>query len=102
MSELEDTLLLAIRGAGLPIPEREYRFAAPRRWRFDFCYPDRKLAIECQGGIYSGGRHARGYGIDADLEKHNAAVLRGWDVLYFTSSMINGGLALDTLRQALG
>ena len=39
MSDQEEKLLLLIRDAGLPEPEREWQFYAPRKWRADFGWP---------------------------------------------------------------
>lgn len=101
MSELEDTLLLAIRGAGLPEPEREVRFCA-RRWKVDFFWRDRDVIAEVEGGTWTGGRHTRANGFEGDCEKYNMATLLGKKVLRFTGAMVRDGRALDTLRQALG
>ena len=30
----------------------EYRFSPPRRYRWDFCHPESKVAIEIQGGVW--------------------------------------------------
>jgi hypothetical protein len=38
-SDLEQALLTQIRQAGLPAPEREYRFDWDRGWRFDLAWP---------------------------------------------------------------
>lgn len=67
-------------------PEREYRFAAPdRQWRFDFCWPAFRVAVEIDGGIFVGGGHNRGLQFTQNCEKLNAAVMRGWRVLRFTT-----------------
>ena len=97
MSRLEETMAWQIRAAGLPAPVREYRFCE-RRWRFDFAYPDRKLAIECEGAVWSGGRHTRGKGFIADCPKYNRATVLGWDILRFTGDMIDSGEAIATLQ----
>jgi hypothetical protein len=91
-----------MRAAGLPIPAREHRFCDHRGWRFDFAWPDRMLALEVEGGIWSGGRHTRGAGFEADCEKYNTATISGWRVLRVTSSMITSGVALQMVEQALG
>lgn len=70
---------------GQPEPATQHRFCDFRRWRFDFAWPERMVAVEIQGGHWSGGRHVRGKGYQADCEKHNAATLRGWRLLHFTS-----------------
>lgn len=71
-----------------PQPVREYRFQPPRRWRFDLAWPEQKIAIELEGGIWTGGRHTRGKGFEADCEKYNMAALMGWRVLRYTSTML--------------
>jgi len=96
-SNLEDTLYRQMEAVGLPLPEREYRFAPPRRWRFDFAWPDRKLAVEVEGGIWVRGRHNRGAGFVRDCEKYNTAVLLGWRVLRFTPGMIRSGEAIKAI-----
>ena len=73
-----------------------------RNWRLDFAWPwpERKLAVEIEGGVYSGGRHTRGKGFEADAEKSNAAVLAGWRVFRFTADHLDSGYALETLEAA--
>jgi very-short-patch-repair endonuclease len=100
-SPLEETLALHLRAAGVPDPKREYKFHATRKWLFDFCWPDRRLAVEVEGGIYSGGRHVRGDGFQKDVEKYNTAALDGWTLLRFTSAMIKSGEALAQIEAAL-
>jgi very-short-patch-repair endonuclease len=101
MSALEETLVLHIRAVGLPAPEREFYFAKPRRWRFDLCWPGRKVAAEIEGGTWVQGRHSRGSGMRKDAEKYNAAALDGWRVLRFTADMIRDGSAISTLERAI-
>lgn len=87
--------------AGLPTPWCEYWFAKPRRWRFDYAFPDSKLAIEVEGGAFIGGRHTSGSGFLKDMEKYNAAVLLGWRVLRVTPRMVASGEALTLVERAL-
>ena len=75
-----------------PIPE--YQFAKPRRWRADFALPDSMLLVEIEGGVWTGGRHTRGSGFVADIEKYNAAAMMGWAVLRFTPDMVKKGEAI--------
>lgn len=84
-----------------PEPVREYRFDSTRRWRFDFAWPALKVAVECDGGTFTGGRHVRGTGFEKDAEKLNAAALQGWTVLRFTQRQITSGAALEAIEQAL-
>jgi hypothetical protein len=77
----------------------EHRFAPPRRWRFDFAHPGRKLAIEVQGGIWTRGRHSRGGQNQLkEMEKLNAAALDGWLILYFSPQQVHSGAALRVVR----
>lgn len=99
-SELEELLALLIRAEGLPEPEREYRFCK-RRWRFDFAYPEHKIGIEVQGGIYSRGAHSRGRGLERDYEKLNTAQILGWRVLQVSGKMIDDGSAIEMIKQLL-
>lgn len=93
-------LLLQIRAVGLPLPVEEHRFCK-RRWRFDLAWIDRKLAVECEGGIWVGGRHVRGKGFERDCEKYSEAAILGWRVLRFTTGQIESGYALDAIERAL-
>jgi len=97
----ERSLATLIDWDGLPAPIREYQFHPTRKWRFDFAYPDAKVAIEVEGGSFSSGRHTRGAGFEGDCEKYNAAAIRGWCVLRVTPRMIEDGRALSWLRRAL-
>lgn len=101
MSQLEDTLLHQMKLVGLPTPEREYRFAPPRRYRADFAYPDKMLLIEVEGGVWVRGAHTRGGHYNSDCEKYNLAAMNGWKVLRFTSNMINDGTALGVIEKVL-
>jgi len=96
MTKLEFAILLRIRAAGLPAPAQEYRFHPTRKWRFDLAYPDKKIAIEAEGGVWTGGRHTRGGGYTKDAEKYNAAVVLGWRVLRYPAGLV--GNVVDDLK----
>ena len=83
-------------------PVREHRFWSGGRlkpsgetttfskWRFDFAYPELKLAFEVEGGTWiprSGHTHPIAYA--KDCEKYNFAVKLGWTVYRVTPEMIN-------------
>jgi very-short-patch-repair endonuclease len=101
-SDLELALAFQMAVHKIPAPVREHRFCPPRRFRFDFAWPEQKLAVEVDGGSWIAGRHNRGAGFAKDAEKANLAVLHGWRVLHFVGSQIDDGTAIDTIRQALG
>lgn len=71
-----------------PPLEKEVRFCPTRKWRFDFADSSAMVAVEVDGGTWSGGRHTSGVGFDGDCEKINAATLAGWRVFRFTGSML--------------
>jgi very-short-patch-repair endonuclease len=89
--------------ADLPEPRFEYRFHPQRKWRFDVAWPEHKLAVELNGGVYTQGRHTRGKGYEGDLEKLNAAVLLGWRVLQYSTGMMRNDPAgmLEQIQEAL-
>lgn len=66
----------------------EFRFAPPRRWRFDFAWPQHKIALEVEGGVWTKGRHTRGAGFMADIEKYNEAACLGWRVVRTTPDLL--------------
>jgi hypothetical protein len=98
-----DLALLSPLSSPLPAFLREYPFHVERRWRFDFAWPARKLAVEVEGVTYGdkGGRHQRAAGLEGDCEKYNAAVLLGWRVLRFTPRQIKRGEAIPVIEEAL-
>ena len=101
ISKAEDQLAGHIFVLQLPKPVREHRFHPTRRWRFDFAWPDQKIAVEVDGVLPGrGGRHQRMAGFDADTEKTNAAAILGWKVLRFTPRAVNSGEAVQTIERA--
>jgi len=66
---------------GIPAPYFEFRFHPDRLWRWDLAWPEHRLAIEIDGGVWIQGKHGRGSGIVKDQEKRNAGVLLGWRYL---------------------
>jgi very-short-patch-repair endonuclease len=93
--------LTIVRALKLPLPTPEHRFDPVRRWRFDWCWLDRKLALEVEGGVWRGGRHTNPIGFVKDIEKYNAATLQGWRVLRCTPQMIDTGEVIPLLEAAL-
>jgi len=87
----------------LPRPVPEFRFALHlgRKWRFDWAWPSRFVALEIDGGLFVGGRHARGAGIRADMEKLNEAAALGWCVLRCLPEALADTATTELLRRAL-
>jgi very-short-patch-repair endonuclease len=80
------------KACGLPEPRPEYLFHPVRKWRFDYAWPDQKIALEVDGGIWTQGRHTRGAGKKNDMEKFTAAAMYGWRILYFEPSELDHAL----------
>ena len=72
-----------------------------RKWRCDFAWPDRRLIVEVEGGVYTQGRHTRGSGFTKDLEKYNALTEAGWKVLRFSRREVTSGEALNVIQRVL-
>lgn len=85
----------------LPAPVLEYRFHPKRQWRFDFAWPDQRVALESEGGAWSGGRHTRGAGFAADCEKYSEAAILGWCVLRVLSDQLASADTAALVKRAL-
>lgn len=95
----EETLALQLKAEGI-LYSREWKFHPVRKWKFDFIVgPD--IAIEVEGGTWSGGAHSRGKHFEDDCEKYNTATLFGWRVFRFTTDMVKKGVAIEFIQRAL-
>lgn len=84
-----------------PPTQREHRFHPERGWRMDFAWPEYRVAVEVEGGVWGMGRHNRPRGFIADTEKYNAAAELGWIVLRFTGQAIKSGKAIEQTLDVL-
>lgn len=107
-SEVVEKLQQQLQLAGVPRPQPELRFHEVRKWRFDLAWPEHRVAVEVDGGVYAigedgqqGGRHQRPAGFENDCEKLSTAAAMGWRVLKVSPSMVRSGLALQLVEQAL-
>jgi len=102
--------------------KEELVFHPTRKWRFDWaiisnadtkeidgwdndwewCGKHLRLAIEYEGGVFTGGGHTRGVIYSGNAEKYNEAALMGWTVLRFTAPMVRAGSHIDQINRALG
>ena len=94
MSVNERIFYQGLKGYGIERPVKEYRFYPTRHWRFDYAWPDLKIAAEIEGGAWIQGRHTRGSGFVKDLEKYNMATMEGWSVLRIQPNQLASAAAL--------
>lgn len=78
----------------------ELQFHNTRKWRFDYAIPAAQVAIEVEGGAYTQGRHTRGRGFEADMEKYNTAEAMGWHVLRVTPEWLCAPKTIEMIRTA--
>jgi very-short-patch-repair endonuclease len=85
----------------LPMPVRQYQGVPGRDYRSDFAWPEQKLAVEVDGGTWSGGRHTRGGGYAEDCVKINELECLGWHVIRCTTEQVTSGQALAWVERLL-
>ena len=85
----------------ISIPESEHKFLSTRKFRFDFCWPDNMLAVEIEGGVWTGGRHTRGSGFVKDMEKYNLATCAGWRILRYTPQELRQSATYVMIKECL-
>ena len=93
LREVDLVLAADLRALHLGVVHREYRFDPERKWRFDYCIPAVKLAVEIEGGVWTHGRHTTGSGFVADCVKYNSATANGWTVFRFPTKTVTMGEA---------
>ena len=67
-------------------PETGYKFHPSKRWRFDFAWPSRQIAIKYEG-IFSVG----------DCDEYNEAQKMGWTVFMLIAAQVESGAASELL-----
>lgn len=81
----------------------EYKFHPERNWRFDYVTyskdPEKSVAIEIEGAIWTQGRHTRGKGYLKDLEKYREAAALGYKVYRFSTQEVLTGVARKFIQE---
>jgi len=118
MSRLEDCFIFHANAMKLPHYEREYRFAAHhvglgkgirqrlkdadmQDWRYDFFFPDSKLAVEINGGNWVQGRHTRADALQSEYRKEYASDVCGHVLIKFDGEMVKSGEAIQRTKQMI-
>lgn len=109
-SPLEDEFAWQLKAEGISFI-RELCFAPPRKWRFDFAFPEYRIAVEIEGGTdgfrnaegawVRAGRHQSRAGIANDMEKYNTAARLGWLVFRYPRARVRDGTASLELKGLL-
>ena len=100
-SEGEVKLATALKALKIDF-EQEFEFHPKRKWRADFHLAGKKILVEVEGGIWSGGRHTRSKGYIGDMEKYNAATMLGYQVIRFSTDQVKSGLAIQQIEKMVG
>jgi len=93
--------LCRVTGISVPVPEYKFALTHGRQWRFDWAWPQQRVALEVEGGQYQIGRHQRPAGFVEDMQKYNRAALDGWLVLRVIPKQLTSPDTLDMVRAAL-
>jgi hypothetical protein len=106
---MKTDFLTGCKARGLPTPEREWPVSNDRKFSFDWAWPEQKIALEIEGGIYGRGKpcpmckrkavgaHTSIERLKSDMEKYNLAAMLGWLVLRARPEQIDSGEAFNWL-----
>jgi len=75
-------------------PMTQFTFHPTRKFRFDFCWPMHKIALEVQG--YGPGHNSL-IGMTQDYDKNMEAMLHNWKIMYITSIHLSPPRIDDTV-----
>lgn len=100
--------MIQCQGLKLPPAAVQWRFAnskhpnnAARKWRCDVLFPDYRLMVEIDGGIWVRGAHSHPTDIIRNMTKQNDAMLLGYQVLRFTPAEVKTGHAVAFTQKVL-
>lgn len=98
-----DIFVETCRAFRLPAPIPEYRFDDVRKWRIDYYFEanGKRLGLEVEGGVHTGGRHVRGKGFIADMEKYNEMAAQGIFLLRVTPQQLIKTETFNLIKRVL-
>jgi very-short-patch-repair endonuclease len=111
VDRFEEQLAFEIRASRLPEPVRQHRWATElvnangkrRQFKADFAWPEFRLLVEVQGGIWrpGGGAHSHPLNLERDIERQQCAALLRWYVFPVTTDDVKSGKAIGLVTRAL-
>ena len=75
---------------------QQFQYLPTRKFKADFAWPDKKLALECDGMV-----HRIKERFEADVERHNELLMAGWRVFRVTGKMVRDGRAIELVRKII-
>lgn len=99
---VEELLHTQLKALGITGYQRNVKFIPKRRFEADFYFPELRMVVEVDGGIWlpkSG--HTSGEGYQRDRRRDQLALAHGLQTLRFTSEQIRSGEAIDYLMRYL-
>ena len=100
MKQGDKIFFACLKQQGIPLPTTEHKFHEGRKWRMDYAWIDNKIALEVEGGVWTGGRHTRGQGFINDCEKYSEAAIAGWCVIRVTPQQLTDLNTMNMLKRA--
>lgn len=105
-SGAEDLLALQLKAVPEhPLFERQMRIHPQRKFMADFFFPASRhalaLVVEVDGGIWVGGRHTTGRGVESDCEKSFLIAQMPARLMRVTPNLVRNGKALKWILEAL-
>lgn len=100
-SPIEKQFFLQARRMGIDLEPQHEVYAAGKRYRIDFVYPGKPIAIELDGHDYHKTKEQR----TADAQRERALQSMGWTVIRFTGTEIyhdTQKCVLETIRLSAG
>ena len=76
------------REIGLLQPIPEYPCIPGRKHRLDYAWPDHRVGLEIDGGMFTGGRHGGSPSAVRDVWKRNELTVRGWRGIHVAPSQL--------------
>lgn len=98
---IQETFLQLLDQVNIERPVPEYLFHEQRKWRFDYCWPEQKIVLEVEGGIFIQGRHSRGAGMKEDFDKYNEAAIYGYRIVKVIPTELCSFTTISLLRRIL-